>query len=195
MKKELTNPEDMRKELNELINKDQKRVQKAKLKGLFKTKNNNDLQVPFLCAQTGKAFILLFGQKSKKKPYIFKSIKRVNSSGTGENHQNIKSGKTEDIDLANLPLSDFHCPWCRDYGKHVSSFIKCGVCKEYVCDARSSTLPSGKRYFRCHDACGAESEVHSTLTSIKADMADDRTAMLSKKSLPKKTDYVPLPKK
>lgn len=198
MKKDITNPADMRKELDALLEKSRLRERKAKSQGFFKKKQDRDIKVYFRCARNGKAFAVIFEQKSRNAPYHFKAVKPMTLFGSSS--QDGQSASRQDIDITKLPLSEWFCPWCRKKGQNAGGFIKCERCENYVCDGRSTRLPNGNRYFRCYEACGSEAEVENRLTTLTVDRQEEERELFgskpsTNKALPRGKDFISLPKK
>ncbi|MEZ5529728.1 MAG: hypothetical protein R3E57_07305 [Porticoccaceae bacterium] len=200
MKKDITNPADMRKELNAILDKDKKRVEKASRKSFFAPKPEC-VAINFRCARNGRGFAVTFEKEDKKQPFVLTSITKTSDLDQYATQHNGGRTKAKNIDISTLPMQSWHCPWCKDEGLDIRNFVHCGACNEYVCYGRTSTMPNGKPYHRCTDICGTGGEITGTLSSLKAGQGKSKSSAKSSgspsstKGLLPKTSFLSLPKK
>jgi hypothetical protein len=117
------------------------------------------LNVPIICTQTDRAFVLVFREKRSVFGTRFKL--EATLANVGENGAEPSPSLT--VPISSLDWGGVTCPHCRNRSRVRPIF--CGVCNRLACDGRV-TESGDDLFFKCADSCGTSGWVRSSLKTV-----------------------------
>jgi len=142
--------------------------------------------VQFRCAETGKAFFVLFARYSPSHSFQLVSVSKASEAATVVGrHATSRTGydRRKLFDASDFDWTGWFCPHCG----FKETFCQCGKCGEYICGKRIRRLQDGTETFACHDGCGETGKITGSIESYNASQGHGSTpnqAVLKRPSSP-----------
>jgi hypothetical protein len=114
------------------------------------------LNVPMICTQTDRAFVLVFREKRSVFGTRYQLETKLTDFGEGG-----EATPSLTVPIGSLDWSGITCPHC---GARCRP-IRCGSCTRLGCDGRITEVPSGI-FFRCAPSCAVSGLVRNGLETI-----------------------------